>query len=287
MNKKFLLILFGMMLLTALMATPKQSDLEIRELHGPVESMSIDSYKHYFDEQGKIILETYDYDFDLFGEINYVYDEESRLLSIENVEGESGELVSGTYNTYDKEGRLREMANKGMGNDKITKYTYDNKGNLTWTKIFDEDDNLVSAEEQITDKRGNPIRKNFYDNDMNLKIYMLFEYNKSGYETKMQTYIAGEKLFCKITYKYNNLNQVTKRVDCGPDGATDRNLRSFDEKGNLTEERSINIQNGKTSITSYVYVYDERGNWTEKTIYIDGKEDDYTYRTISYYPLDK
>ncbi|UGU15379.1 hypothetical protein LS482_17055 [Sinomicrobium kalidii] len=63
------------------------------------------------------------------------------------------------------------------------------------------------------------------------------------------------------------------------------NRYEYDSKGNvskMTEEQFKNDELEKKIVYEYKYVYDNRGNWTNKIIYYNGKKDSNINRTILY-----
>ena len=56
----------------------------------------------------------------------------------------------------------------------------------------------------------------------------------------------------------------------------------YDDKGNRTEEKMLD-KYGHSYEKKYQYVYDERGNWTQKTEYTDKQKTGYYIRKITYY----
>jgi RHS repeat-associated protein len=148
---------------------------------------------------------------------------------------------------YDSVGQLLNVTDTDPSNNDMKQqkhaYTYDDCGNMTYeymrgngtgeatvenTYTYDALHRVISAHENY----GNKTRTYQYDSLGNLT-----------YETEL-----GNK---SVDYKFNNLNQITKKTE---DGWMSQSDFTYDRRGNLIQETYT--KNSKVSVTGE-YTYDE------------------------------
>ena len=135
-------------------------------------------------------------------------------------------------------------------------YEYNSIGRASSFIVYDGDDKIINKGKFIYDNDGTLLK--FYNLDTSGKIIMeeSYIYDSLGFISSKDAYENGE--FLKYEYKR-------------------------DAKGNSV---LINIFNKKGVCVEkihYTYIYDENGNWTERTEIIDGSVYDRKTRELTYY----
>jgi YD repeat-containing protein len=97
-----------------------------------------------------------------------------------------------------------------------------------------------------------------------------------------ELHIDGTK-YNRIEYKYNDKGQIISRVEHNERGGiTYKTDCTYDELDNLDTETSF--YRGKNTFNySYVYEYDNQGNWINKRSLSDNKTFSLQIRVITYY----
>ncbi|MDR2287135.1 MAG: hypothetical protein LBE04_06640 [Prevotellaceae bacterium] len=195
-----------------------------------------------------------------------------------------GDIKNKHVVTYDKSGNIASE-NKETPTVKgyfTTKYRYDtnkrlskkevsSNGQLLATHIYYYDDNGNVGKKEIRKKPGTDI----YDET--------FEYK---YDEKNrlveETHLDGKR-YNRIEYKYNDKDQLIRRVEHNErGGVTYETDYIYDELDNLSVETSA-FRGNSTFNYSYVYEYDDQGNWINKRSLSDNKTFSLQIRVITYY----
>jgi RHS repeat-associated protein len=159
---------------------------------------------------------------------------------------------------YDKAGRLIKTVDP-LGNETNLSY---NTANLLIKKV--EPDNKITTY-KYNEKKQLIEEKTYLDNSTE-KFYSTFKYDNVG--NLIEKVVGKEKdvnkeISSKITYKYNNINQITDEIH--QINATDTNLLQYeyDKNGNKIAEKNY-ITKDKTKYFMNSYQYDILDNLIEE-----------------------
>jgi len=97
-----------------------------------------------------------------------------------------------------------------------------------------------------------------------------YKYDETGRLICDSAITFPDKYFEKTIYKYDNAGRRTDVVNYDNSGEINWSYSNkYDEHGNILEFTNYdNIMGLKHSDTTYhKYIYDEKGNWTQKTSY--------------------
>ncbi|MDR1593484.1 MAG: hypothetical protein LBS43_03220 [Prevotellaceae bacterium] len=195
-----------------------------------------------------------------------------------------GEIKNKHAVTYDKSGNITSE-NKETPTVKgyfTTKYRYDankrlskkevsSNGRLFATHIYYYDANGNVNRKEIKKKAGTDI----YDEE--------FEYKYDGKNRLVEEIHRDGTKFNRIEYKYNDKDQLIRRAEHNERGGiTFETDYAYDELDNLSSETSA-YRGNSTFNYSYVYEYDDQGNWINKRSLSDNKTFSLQIRVITYY----
>lgn len=206
-----------------------------------------------YDEQGNLISESYDYDYNgVADRIDaYTYNEQGNL-STKNIDSDTDGVADETITyTYDEQDNLiTESIDSNADGiaDQIMTYAYDNRGNLISESIdFD------------TDRIANQITTYTYDERGDL-TETSYDRNADGFVDLIDKYVFDKdgKLVSE-TRTDNNENDIDD-----PDSETI--TYTYDENGNLVQE-TVNAGNDDALNSTVTYVYDAQNNLMEEAHY--------------------
>lgn len=281
MKKAYILFLAFTLFLSLLMAVEK-TDVQKKDLKGKVRKLSTENTVYYFMENGYLESESYDYDEYYCGDVYYSYDGKGRLTSLEDEDYYDGTIYSETY-TYDDKDRVKTKKYTEYADDITITYTYDVKGFLVEERSVDQDGALVRRKEYINDKNGNKINEKQFDSEDKLERYFEFKYDKNNNKIEEALFNPDRTLQNKHEYSYNANNKLIKETGWNSTAKTYTLVLSYDDKGNEIKREYTDLATNKTTVTVTGYVYDEKGNWKEKTTAVlDGIKETIN-RSISYY----
>lgn len=129
------------------------------------------SFEYTYDEQLRLLTETYVYGGSRCGSVEYTYDEEGRLCS-EVGYSEYGAEVDVRYD-YDEEGRLIEKTD----GDTTRLFRYDEEGRLIEET---EKDNEVFFKRYEYDQNGNLVKETYRYSSTDELVTHRYEYDKNG-----------------------------------------------------------------------------------------------------------
>ncbi|MDR0725775.1 MAG: hypothetical protein LBF59_07205 [Prevotellaceae bacterium] len=195
-----------------------------------------------------------------------------------------GEIKNRHVVTYDKSGNIASENKetptvKGYFN---TKYRYDankrlskkevsSSGKLFATHVYHYDDSGNVAKREIKKKSGYDI----YDEE--------FEYKYDEKNRLVEETHRDGKKYNRIVYVYNDKDQLVRRAEHNERGGiTYETDYTYDELDNLSAETSA-YRGTPTFNYSYVYEYDNQGNWINKRSLSDNKTFSLQIRVITYY----
>lgn len=162
-------------------------------------------------------------------------------------------------------------------------YEYDENGNVTSISRYNKDggieyitnskydgDKLISKETIDGDKKLGRVQKFTYDNKGNLIIECL----KDG----------DEGIEHVTEYHYDNNGNKLGMVVKQDGNIVYKAGYSYDDHNSMTEFNVADDKNAVKDSKFYRYEYDDKGNWTKKTISINGVETFVVERIITYLP---
>jgi hypothetical protein len=195
-----------------------------------------------------------------------------------------GEIKNKHVVTYDKLGNIisENKETPTVAGYFTTKYRYDNNkrlekkevsssGRIFSTYIYHYDDNGNVGKMEIKKKPGYDINDEEFEYKYDEQNRLVEEIHRDG--TK----------FNRIVYVYNDKNQLIRRAEHNERGGiTYETDYTYDELDNLSSEISA-YRGNRTFSYSYVYEYDDQGNWINKRSLSDNKTFSLQIRIITYY----
>jgi YD repeat-containing protein len=185
------------------------------------------------------------------------YDKSGNIIS----ENKEAPKVKGYFNT-----KYRYSANKRLSKKEIT-----SEGKLIATHIYHYD-----ADGNVDNKEIKKIKS--YDlNDEK------FEYKYDDKNRLIEEIHHDGKRYARIEYKYNDKDQLIRRVEYNERGGiVYESDYTYDELDNLSTEVSA-YRGNNTFNYSYLYEYDDKGNWINKRSLSNDKTYSLQIRIITYY----
>ncbi len=280
--KKGQVLLVAFTILGALLYAAEKTDWEKKELKGKVKKLSTEATDYYFSDKGNLSSESYDYDEYYCGDIYYYYDDKGRLTSWEDEDLYEG-LIYGEYFSYDEQGRLKTKSYQEYADQATITYSYDKNGYLTGEKTTDQDGAQIRRTEYVNDKNGNKLKELLFNASDELEKYFENKYDKNSNKTEAALFNPDKTLKSRTEYVYNAKNKVIKETGWGPSSKIYSAVFIYDDKNNEIKREFTDLIENTTTITVTGYVYDEKGNWTEKTSSVLDGDAETTKRGISYY----
>lgn len=243
-------------------------------------SIIFKSVYQYDNKGNSFIEENYEDKSNLADETVYEYDKKGRLIKFYTKNAPMSENVL----IYDKKNNQIDMLAQGVGEERlITKYVfkYDKKGRLINQSAYLFEGNLVESSKLKTDGSEEEMLKSRYNYKGLPTAKLDYQYNKNGdlIALEYRNYY-GIKISISIQYdpKKNWKKEVTYTID---------------EQGNKEQTSSVVYVYNKTEIPkevsenstliTYNYQYDFKGNWIERVEYVDGEVYKVAKREIEYY----
>lgn len=274
------------MLLTAifvfigvLLSAAPQTDWQKDGLHGKVKNITGDFETTTYNPQG--YLESFTTEIEGYTTI-YTYDAKGRFISLVTTDSK-GEFSWGTSNTYDASGLLATQVQKDTFGSGIGKYEYNAKKQLMWIKTYSAYDDLLRADEYLYDASGNNIRINYYGETMELWAYTTFAYDKKNKLLEKREYELPATEQPVAVDKYDAGGLLTESSKYHKGALDTRMTVSYDNYGNVTENKVYFAKKDQTNFTTFIYTYDTKGNWLTKEELRDGKLNYKQEREITYY----
>ena len=200
---------------------------------------------------------------------------------------ESGAIQYKSMYRYDKEGRMISesltdnqvdfslgKSHKYSGN-RLIETRVSSKGKLITVMTYRYDTvNVV--------KRGpDSLKISYNDADKNWEI-TTFRYDRSGNLVEEINEQSDGDYF-RYLYKYDENNRRIEKAEFNRQGRSVFKAEyEYDEYGNVSREYSGYTGGMNTNLT-YVYVYDDKGNWVEMREQSEGKTFVLSIRSIEYY----
>ncbi|MFK8376620.1 hypothetical protein [Capnocytophaga canimorsus] len=152
----------------------------------------------------------------------------------------------------------------------ITKITYTKEG-VTDSKTFKYEYN----------KKGNPIKEYvYYGNE--LREYFVNVFDEKGNKINMEQYTSDGNLLSTTNYKYDKENNVIEiETTSTKDLPSEKYRLEYNAQNHVI---AIYTEQKVEPISTFVYQYDESGNWYQKKEFsYDGELRNTTAQTIEYY----
>lgn len=222
-----------------------------------VDNKDFDNIIAAYNEKGDLIERSIYYaDSTLFYKEKFVYNDE-------------GKQIEGCR--YDANGTLEGK----------TKFLYDEKGNLIEIDFYESDGSLNWKIMCAYDEKGNQIERNFYESDGSLDGKITRTYDEKGKEIESTHYESDGSLVWKEKYVYDKNGKLIEKSRSDHNG-TNKIWERYDDKGNPTEWSGPDLE-GNSSEGKCTYQYDQKGNWTQMVIYINGVPVNIVEREYTYY----
>ena len=277
-----------------------KNDLNTLKLKGTVKSL-IEIKYYVFDSLGKIVKDGIaKKDTILFSETgnkikdfsvnsvgvfyykyNFKYNYSGKLVEKTNFRDDTKE----TY-TYDSLGKLIDRYRYYLDTLPYHDiFKYDKKGNNIGLYAYDPYG--ISGEKYFFsyNVNGNIIEQQNYDSQGICWSKIIFKYDKLGKLIEESGYNRNGSLDSKAIYKYdNNGNSLKNYFYFYEDHKIRRtSTTEFDAKGNEIKEIFYNSDGTLDYMYTYKYVYDNNGNWINKTDFLNNNIQTLIERQIIYY----
>jgi hypothetical protein len=186
---------------------------------------------------------------------------------------------------YDSNGNLIKSTNHKTKENKDILFTakYDNRNNEIEAVINAEDSIYGYKLIEKYDAKGNKTEQSSYSFKGVLNYKSTFTYDSVGNITEWYTYNADTSLDYKYAYKYNTERKNTEAVQTDSDGKQNKCTCNYDDHSKKTETVKYNIDGTVGLRQTFKYVYDEKGNWTSMTEYVNNVPKTITEREIKYF----
>ncbi|MEG1617212.1 MAG: hypothetical protein RR202_12245 [Bacteroidales bacterium] len=214
-----------------------------------------------YNEEGLLKEQRFSADGRKNGSMKYKYDGKGRITEVVRYDAKGEET--------DRISHIREPHRripKGRGHNNIWVYNYDENDRCIEEKCLLPNGRISFRNIFFYDEEGRQTTSVFFDKDNIQNVTTSFDYDPQGRIKSIIKISPTKKLVTR--YKYDEFNNIiytrTREVDVPSE-------RGKDEK----EDRS--------SESSFVYQYDETGNWIQKIVYNNGVPEYIQEREITYY----
>jgi len=176
--------------------------------------------------------------------------------SLSSREPSKNDTIRNFYDYNKKNNLIKRRVVRPKGYADI--YDFDGKGNLINQQTIDSTGNPIWGVTNKFDKRGNEIESIFF------------------YDAKL-----GSKSYSK----YNKKNQNIENLEVGPDGIMDsKEIFEYNLQGDWIKAEFYSYRPKRTPRKRrWLYKYDDKNNWIEKTYILNGEPQFITERQIDYY----
>jgi uncharacterized protein YkuJ len=251
--KTLCLAALALMLASWLAAHPAYNGWEQLKLKGEVREYRVhgpDAVETYvFDREGCIISKTTvrmpagpnvpDTSETIFLGYSYSRDGEGRITGLETVANDGVVATRETY-VYDSDGVLTKSVSEYPEEGRVFEVAWDPSGRELSARSLDASGTLFNVFRYTWDERGLMVRKAILDAEKYLVEYTDYEYDDNGFVIRKTTYGPDDKAYEWVEYQNNERGDPVR-------------LRFFESYDEHVVEDSIS------------YLYDERGNITQKS----------------------
>jgi YD repeat-containing protein len=196
-----------------------------------------------------------------------------------------GELKNNHKIFYDKSGNITSESKETptVNGNFLTKYKYDSSKRLTKKEITSKG-RLIATHIYHYDDKGNVVKR-----EIQKKLGLLDIFNETfdckydeNHRLIEEIHLDGDS-YIKTTYEYNEKDQIVRQTEYNTRGGiTYESEFVYDELDNLSTETAT-YRGNKTFDYSYVYEYDNQGNWINKRSLSNEKTFSLQIRIITYY----
>jgi hypothetical protein len=187
----------------------------------------------------------------------YEYDQKKNLIKENKFLREETVQYITSYEYDSKKRKTVESSYNGAGTLIYkTVYAYEGDKLASVETINGKDNTSEKVEKYTYDAKGNLLKEFGYNNIDKTESIDEYAYDANNNQTS-RTYIKGGKVLAKVAHTYDSKNNLTS-------------TKVTDGEGKILDDKS------------YAYTYDEKGNWTKKTISAAGIPAFVVERTITY-----
>ncbi|MFJ1410848.1 hypothetical protein [Capnocytophaga canimorsus] len=161
-------------------------------------------------------------------------------------------------------------------------YHFDTKGIVTQIIYTKEGvTNSKTFNKYKYDTKGNPIKEYVYYKQ-ELRSYFVNVFDEKGNKISTEEYTSDGKLLSTTSYKYDKENNVVEiETTFVKDLPTTKHRLEYNAQNHLS---AIYTEQKVEPISTFVYQYDESGNWYQKKEFsYDGELRNTTAQIIEYY----
>jgi len=212
----------------------------------------------FFSNQGHIVKSTLYVWGKYTNTINYFY-ENNLMVRQFGLESSSDTILK--IFDYDKNNRMIFQFHTIGRLENFTFWQYNKIGLLRKEEYVENNwAPRITIYKNVSGETDSIVRKNYDKKPYNRDNYILkYHYNRNGQLIKKVKKDAKGRMIYKSEFKYN-------------------------VNGNIIEEiKGYGLKSKKKWITTFEYVYDDRGNWIEKVTKISGEVDQKETREITYF----
>ena len=210
--------------------------------------------------------------------------------------------------TY-KGGRMTEKLTYNMQNNPIDKigYRYDKSGNLTGEDLYlgvnivkvknkyeYDSKNRKIAESSYSEEKliykstyiysnNNLVKRETIDGKGKVEFIESFVYDGKGNILTHFTHEEPDNSNSEEQFTYDANNNVLTWTIIKKDAPTIKVMYTYDSNNNITATKTSEITGKVIDDRAYKYEYDATGNWTKKTVRLNGQQAFIVERAISYF----
>jgi hypothetical protein len=214
-----------------------------------------------------------EYNEDGYGFEEGSYDESGELGRKTQYEYKDKNIVTAIYE-YNSKGRKEVKYETIYQDDKPVRVEFDGEEGSKKNEFEFDGNKLISAK--------------IYDEDGEYEGTVTFKYNDD--DLLIEEISKSDHSTSTFEWKYNDDGMLTE--ECHTNKSDDWNSKStttyeYDENNHLIKQvEKYTSNDGETTTAEYKYDYtkfDEEGNWTRRTVYVDNKATQIEERDIEYY----
>ncbi len=214
-----------------------------------------------YDNNGYINSETIKHENgDLYGSTEYTNDDNGNKLELIEYDGDKN-IIRTISNTYDAQGNLLETVEKDDSGFVVEKrqWTINSNGDVTKYLYFKSDSTAIIRQVLTYDDAANTVTIIFEQPLGSVQGREIYTYDEEDKLIRMQSFSSTDELLAEERY---------------------------DERGSTTYSFEILAPSMIEYTETYVYTYDDYGNWIQRIAYEGETKDivvDVQYQTITYY----
>lgn len=222
-----------------------------------------------------------------------------------------GEEIRPNEEFYNNSGMKTEIIkyySEGLVNQKEA-YEFDKSFRLINKKVYTADNHLRFRVQYTYDANGNETEVVYYDYKNTVTNKMLFTYDSFNHKIEEVNYINGDSLAYRKTFKNDQNGRKIEEFVYNSNGELGHTTKyKYDAHGNETELKYFNPDKTANMIIkyhydtgqnrtdevfyrpdsliarwNYEYIFDDKGNWTTKTRFMNNNALDIFERKIEYF----